>query len=82
VWASRKLTALALHELAARSRDDVLTPAEQKVLALARTGLSNQQIAAKLCVERETVRWHLRSIYGKIGYGAIPQRNRGILPDN
>jgi DNA-binding NarL/FixJ family response regulator len=82
VWASRKLTGLAFHELSARTREQVLTPTEQKVVALARAGLSNQQIANQLYIERETVRWHLRSIYQKVGASSIPGRRRPAASAN
>ena len=38
-----------------------------EVLELIANGLSNREIADKLFICRETVRWHIRSLYSKIG---------------
>ena len=40
---------------------------EEAILALIAAGTTNQDIANQLFVSRETVRWHLRSIYAKLG---------------
>ena len=44
-----------------------LTAREMEILMLIGGGLSNQQIADKLFIARETVRWHLRGLYSKMG---------------
>lgn len=41
--------------------------AEQGVIDLLKTGLSNQEIADRLFVTEKTVKFHLTSIYSKIG---------------
>ena len=43
-----------------------LTPAELDVAALATSGLSNPQIAARLFISRATVKMHLSSVYLKL----------------
>ena len=48
-------------------RTAVLTSREQEVFSLACSGLSNQAIAERLLITRETVRWYMRSIHSKLG---------------
>lgn len=44
-----------------------LTPRETQVLELVADGLSNKAIAVVLGVSDETVKFHLASIFGKLG---------------
>jgi DNA-binding NarL/FixJ family response regulator len=44
-----------------------LTPREVEVLSLVADGLSNKAVAARLGVSDETVKFHLASIFGKLG---------------
>ena len=44
-----------------------LTPRELQVLSLVADGLSNKAIAASLGVSDETVKFHLGSVFGKLG---------------
>jgi DNA-binding CsgD family transcriptional regulator len=48
------------------SRDD-LTAQERQIAELARAGLSNPEIGARLFVSRRTVEWHLRHVFAKLG---------------
>jgi DNA-binding NarL/FixJ family response regulator len=44
-----------------------LTARETEILRLLGMDQKNQTIADQLCISRETVRWHLRTLYSKIG---------------
>ncbi len=44
-----------------------LTPRERQVLELVADGLSNKGVAAALGISDETVKFHLASLFGKLG---------------
>ena len=46
---------------------DPLTPREREVLQLAAEGLANKQIALSLGISEHTVKFHLSSLYTKLG---------------
>src|SRR5262245_14012698 len=62
-----------------------LTARELQVLTLLANGLPNKQIAKNLAVSEETVKFHLASIFGKLGASnrtdAVRQAlRRGLVP--
>jgi DNA-binding NarL/FixJ family response regulator len=46
---------------------EALTPREKQVLELVADGLPNKEIAARLGIGAETVKFHLGSVLGKLG---------------
>jgi NarL family two-component system response regulator YdfI len=64
---------------------EALTPREVQVLELVADGLPNKAIAARLGVSDETVKFHLGSVFGKLGASnrtdAVRQAlRRGLVP--
>jgi DNA-binding CsgD family transcriptional regulator len=56
-----------LGSIGGRTREDGLTPAEQRVAALVAEGRTNREVAAALFLGERTVASHLTHIYAKLG---------------
>ena len=68
------------------TRDD-LTAQEREIARLARDGLSNPEIGARLFLSPRTVEWHLRTVSTKLGIrsrrelsSAWPSSESGLAP--
>jgi DNA-binding CsgD family transcriptional regulator len=62
----------------AETRDE-LTAQQQQIAELARDGLSNADIGARLFLSPRTVEWHLHHVFGKLGISSRRQL-AGALP--
>lgn len=68
IWAERQVVARTLQRaLAAAGADDLLTSREREILGLLRGGHTNRQIAELLFISPDTVKWHIRKVFAKIG---------------
>jgi len=57
---------------------DVLTPRQQDVWNLLREGLTNEQIAERLGISSDGVKWHVSEILGKLGVSSRQEAARWI----
>jgi ATP/maltotriose-dependent transcriptional regulator MalT len=77
--AERELSATGEH---ARKRIDEtradLTPQETQIADLARDGLSNTEIGARLFLSARTVEWHLHHVFAKLGISSRKQLRDGV----
>lgn len=67
LWFPRAYLSRRIRTPASATSAEELSDREADVLTLLGRGIPNQQIADQLFISRDTVRWHLRSIYAKLG---------------
>ena len=86
--ARRELVATgeSVHRRTVETRDD-LTAQEWQVALLARDGLSNVEIGARLFLSPRTVAYHLRKVFSKLGISSrrelaasLPSSESALLP--
>jgi len=75
LWASRKSVSALVREFLSATCPIQLTAREGEIFDLLAKGYKNREIADALFVSRDTIRWHLRSIYAKLG---VPDRKHAI----
>jgi DNA-binding NarL/FixJ family response regulator len=67
LWFPRATLSRFLRGFLVAQDPDRLTSRESEILALMDGDLNNQQIADRLFISRETVRWHIKSLHSKLG---------------
>jgi len=67
LWAPRMLVSRICRDFLSAYDPCKLTDREEEILGLLAQGHKNREIAASLYISRETVRWHMRAIYSKLG---------------
>jgi DNA-binding NarL/FixJ family response regulator len=76
LWFPRMLLSNLLRGFLSAADPNRPSSREMEILALIAADLNNQQVADKLCLSRETVRWHIKNLHAKFG-----TRSRKALRD-
>ena len=76
-WAEKARAELG--SIGGRTREEGLTPAEQRVAALVAEGRTNREVAASLFLAERTVETHLSHVYAKLGIRSRTELAR-VLP--
>jgi DNA-binding CsgD family transcriptional regulator len=72
-----QVTGERVRKRAVETRDD-LTAQERQIAQLARDGLSNPEIGARLFLSPRTVEWHLRKVFTKLGIRSRRELSRAL----
>jgi len=67
LWFPRTMLSRVLKGFLVAQDPNRLTSREMEILGLIGDDLNNQQVADKLFISRETVRWHIKSLNAKLG---------------
>jgi DNA-binding NarL/FixJ family response regulator len=67
IWGSRRVLAELIREHMLLDVTQELTPREAEILTLIGQGHKNKEIAEHLFVTHDTIRWHERRLYSKLG---------------
>lgn len=67
LWFPRTMLSRVLRGFLVAQDPNRLTSREMEILGLIGEDLNNQQVADKLFISRETVRWHIKSLNAKLG---------------
>jgi DNA-binding NarL/FixJ family response regulator len=67
LWASRQVVSRVIREFLLAESLQTLSPREYQILDLIGKGYKNREIAERLYISAETVHWHVRGLYAKIG---------------
>jgi DNA-binding NarL/FixJ family response regulator len=67
LWFPRTMLSRILRGFLVAQDPNRLTSREMEILGLIGDDLNNQQVADTLFISRETVRWHIKSLNGKLG---------------
>ena len=81
LWAARAEVELGRISLL-RGRDSELTPSEQRVAALAATGMTNKDVATALFISPKTVESNLGRVYRKLGIRSRAELGRRLNADH
>ncbi len=84
IWAPRATLTQLLRQFADRDDGRRLTVRESQILGLIASGCANGEISSRLFISPETVRWHVRRVFAKIGArdraAAADYARRRLLP--
>jgi DNA-binding CsgD family transcriptional regulator len=72
-----RATGAKVRRRAVDTRED-LTAQELQIARLARDGLSNPEIGARLFLSSRTVEWHLRKVFAKLGIHSRQELSRAL----
>jgi DNA-binding NarL/FixJ family response regulator len=67
LWAPRLVLSQMCRDYLSSNDPCRLTDREEQILTLLAKGHKNREIAVSLFISRDTVRWHMRAIYAKLG---------------